>query len=133
MTDKERSAACRRCRSVVEFLRLIGPLTSPHEHGGNREDAFHLVIPSLPGFGFSGPTHDKGWGTLRTGKAWAALMRSRSFGPRTSRPAGAGRPGRHDQTRSNRSRFITLSHATTESCTHFSFASSLAYTSASPR
>jgi epoxide hydrolase len=60
--------------SVVEFLRLIGPLTSPQEHGGNPGDAFHLVIPSLPGFGFSGPTHDKGWGTLHTAKAWATLM-----------------------------------------------------------
>jgi epoxide hydrolase len=60
--------------SVVEFLRLIGPLTRPLEHGGDPEDAFHLVIPSLPGFAFSGPARDRGWGTVRTAKAWATLM-----------------------------------------------------------
>lgn len=60
--------------SVVEFLKLIGPLTSPREHGVAPEDAFHLVIPSLPGFGFSGPTYDRGWGTVRTARAWAVLM-----------------------------------------------------------
>ncbi|KUJ65798.1 epoxide hydrolase [Streptomyces albus subsp. albus] len=61
--------------SVVEFLSLIDPLTNPAAHGGDPADAFHLVIPSLPGFGFSGPTTDRGWGTLRTAKAWAELMR----------------------------------------------------------
>lgn len=61
--------------SVVEFLRLIGPLTDPRQHGGDPGDAFHLVIPSLPGFGFSGPTTQQGWGMQRTAKAWAELMR----------------------------------------------------------
>ena len=60
--------------SIVEFLRLIGPLTDPIAHGGDPADAFHLVIPSLPGFGFSGPTTDTAWGTARTAKAWAELM-----------------------------------------------------------
>ncbi len=61
--------------SVVEFLDLIGPLTDPAARGGDRADAFHLVIPSLPGFGFSGPTADAGWDTDRIARAWAELMR----------------------------------------------------------
>ncbi|WP_327353218.1 epoxide hydrolase family protein [Streptomyces sp. NBC_01304] len=61
--------------SFVEFLKLIGPLTNPVAHGGSASDAFHLVIPSIPGFGFSGPTKEKGWGIGRTAKAWAELMR----------------------------------------------------------
>jgi pimeloyl-ACP methyl ester carboxylesterase len=60
--------------SIVEFLRVIGPLTDPRTHGGDRADAFHLVIPSLPGYGFSGPTHEAGWTTARIAKAWAELM-----------------------------------------------------------
>jgi pimeloyl-ACP methyl ester carboxylesterase len=60
--------------SVVEFLDLIGPLTDPRRHGGNPADAFHVVIPSLPGFGFSGPTAEGGWGTDRIARAWAELM-----------------------------------------------------------
>ena len=60
--------------SVAEFLQVIGPLTDPRGHGGDPADAFHLVIPSLPGFGFSGPTHDKGWNTGRVASAWATLM-----------------------------------------------------------
>jgi epoxide hydrolase len=60
--------------SVVEFLDVIGPLADPRTHGGDPADAFHLVIPSLPGFGFSGPTTDAGWGTMRIAQAWAALM-----------------------------------------------------------
>jgi pimeloyl-ACP methyl ester carboxylesterase len=60
--------------SIVEFLKLVGPLTDPRAHGGDRADAFHLVIPSLPGFGFSGPTHEKGWSSDRTARAWAELM-----------------------------------------------------------
>jgi pimeloyl-ACP methyl ester carboxylesterase len=60
--------------SIVEYLDVIGPLTNPRAHGGDGADAFHLVIPSLPGFGFSGPTHETGWNRYRTAKAWAALM-----------------------------------------------------------
>ncbi|MGH2518028.1 MAG: epoxide hydrolase family protein [Ktedonobacterales bacterium] len=60
--------------SVVEFLNVIGPLTDPRAHGGDPADAFHLVIPSIPGYGFSGPTHDAGWTTARVAKAWAELM-----------------------------------------------------------
>jgi len=61
--------------SFVEFLDVIGPLSDPRSHGGDPADAFHLVIPSLPGFGFSGPTRDTGWHTMRIAKAWAELMR----------------------------------------------------------
>lgn len=60
--------------SVVEYLDVIGPLTNPSAHGGDPANAFDLVIPSIPGFGFSGPTHDKGWNRARIGQAWAALM-----------------------------------------------------------
>jgi pimeloyl-ACP methyl ester carboxylesterase len=61
--------------SVAEFLDLIGPLTDPRSHGGDPRDAFHVVIPSLPGFGFSGPTHEQGWNRYRTARGWAELMR----------------------------------------------------------
>jgi pimeloyl-ACP methyl ester carboxylesterase len=60
--------------SIVEFLDLIGPLTDPVAHGGDAADAFHLVIPSLPGFGFSGPVSDSGWSRERIGQVWAVLM-----------------------------------------------------------
>ncbi|MBF6330506.1 epoxide hydrolase family protein [Nocardia transvalensis] len=61
--------------SIVEFLDVIGPLTDPVAHGGQAADAFHVVIPSLPGFGFSGPTKDSGWTAERIARAWAELMR----------------------------------------------------------
>jgi pimeloyl-ACP methyl ester carboxylesterase len=60
--------------SVAEFLDVIGPLTDPRAHGGDPGSAFHLVVPSLPGFGFSGPTTDRGWNPRRIGAAWAGLM-----------------------------------------------------------
>jgi pimeloyl-ACP methyl ester carboxylesterase len=61
--------------SIVEFLDVIGPLSDPRAHGGNPADAFHLVIPSLPGYGFSGPTHETGWNRYRIARGWAELMR----------------------------------------------------------
>jgi pimeloyl-ACP methyl ester carboxylesterase len=60
--------------SVVEFLDVIGPLADPRAHGGDPADAFHLVIPSMPGYGFSGPTREAGWTTDRVAAAWAELM-----------------------------------------------------------
>jgi epoxide hydrolase len=60
--------------SVAEFLDVIGPLTDPPCHRGNLADAFHVVIPDLPGFGFSGPTHERGWNIARAARAWAELM-----------------------------------------------------------
>lgn len=60
--------------TFVEYFELIGPLTNPAAHGGDPNDAFHVVIPSLPGFAFSGPTTEPGWDAYRTAKAWAELM-----------------------------------------------------------
>lgn len=60
--------------SVVEYLDVLGPLADPRGHGGDPADAFHLIVPSLPGYGFSGPTHETGWGRRRTAAAWAELM-----------------------------------------------------------
>ena len=60
--------------SIVEFLDVIGPLTNPVAHGGKAEDAFDVVVPSLPGFGFSGPTREAGWNNVRIGKAFIDLM-----------------------------------------------------------
>jgi pimeloyl-ACP methyl ester carboxylesterase len=60
--------------SVFEYLDLAGPLSDPRAHGGDPSDAFHLVIPSLPGVAFSGPTIEPGWDTRRIGLAWVELM-----------------------------------------------------------
>ncbi|HEV2930203.1 MAG TPA: epoxide hydrolase, partial [Propionibacteriaceae bacterium] len=61
--------------SVVELLETIGPLTDPTAHGGSAEDAFDLVLPSLPGYGFSSEPAELGWEAGRTARAWAELMR----------------------------------------------------------
>jgi pimeloyl-ACP methyl ester carboxylesterase len=61
--------------SVIELLETVGPLTDPTAHGGKAEDAFHLVLPSLPGYGFSGEPVEVGWDLGRTARAWAELMR----------------------------------------------------------
>ena len=61
--------------SVIEQLKIIDPLTNPTAHGGNASDAFHLVIPSMPGFGFSGKPKDTGWNPDRIARAWAELMK----------------------------------------------------------
>jgi pimeloyl-ACP methyl ester carboxylesterase len=60
--------------SVVELLEAVGPLTDPTAHGGRAEDAFHLVLPSLPGYGFSGEPAELGWNVGRVAQAWAELM-----------------------------------------------------------
>jgi pimeloyl-ACP methyl ester carboxylesterase len=60
--------------SVIELLETVGPLTDPTAHGGRAEDAFHLVLPSLPGYGFSGEPTEVGWDPGRTALAWAELM-----------------------------------------------------------
>ena len=61
--------------SVMEMIDSVGPLTDPTAHGGGAEDAFHLVLPSLPGYGFSGEPVEVGWDLGRTARAWAELMR----------------------------------------------------------
>jgi pimeloyl-ACP methyl ester carboxylesterase len=60
--------------SVIELLETVGPLTDPTAHGGTPEDAFHLVLPSLPGYGFSGEPTEPGWESGRIARAWAKLM-----------------------------------------------------------
>ena len=60
--------------SVIELLETVGPLTDPTAHGATAEDAFHLVLPSLPGYGLSSEPTDLGWDAARTGRAWAELM-----------------------------------------------------------
>ena len=61
--------------SVVEMLNVIGPLTDPPAHGGSAEDAFHLVIPSMPGYGFSVKPQETGWDSARIARAWVVLMK----------------------------------------------------------
>jgi microsomal epoxide hydrolase len=60
--------------SVFELLKTIGPLTDPTAHGGREQDAFHLVLPTIPGFGFSGKPTGTGWGPERVARAWHVLM-----------------------------------------------------------
>jgi pimeloyl-ACP methyl ester carboxylesterase len=61
--------------SIVELVDSVGPLTDPTSHGGSADDAFHLVLPSLPGYGLSGEPRELGWDLARTARAWAELMR----------------------------------------------------------
>ena len=61
--------------SIIEQLKIIGPLTDPTTHGGSAEDAFDVVIPSVPGYGFSGRPTSAGWGPDRVAQAWAELMK----------------------------------------------------------
>jgi pimeloyl-ACP methyl ester carboxylesterase len=60
--------------SIVEFVQITGPLSNPRAHGGDPSNAFHLVLPSIPGFGFSGPTRETGWEPRRIAAAFAELM-----------------------------------------------------------
>jgi pimeloyl-ACP methyl ester carboxylesterase len=60
--------------SVIELLDTVGPLTDPSKYGGTPDDAFHLVLPSLPGYGFSGEPTELGWDSARIARAWAVLM-----------------------------------------------------------
>jgi pimeloyl-ACP methyl ester carboxylesterase len=61
--------------SIMELLKIIGPLTDPTAYGGRAEDAFDLVLPSMPGYGFSGKPQEAGWGPERIGRAWDVLMK----------------------------------------------------------
>lgn len=61
--------------TVVEFLDLVGPLSDPRAYGADPAEAFHVVVPSIPGFGLSGPTGETGWSVSRVAQAWAELMR----------------------------------------------------------
>ena len=61
--------------SIIEQLKIIDPLVNPTAHGGSAADAFHVVIPSMPGYGFSGKPTSTGWGPERMGRAWDELMK----------------------------------------------------------
>jgi len=65
--------------SVIELLETIGPLTDPTAHGGTEDDAFHLVLPSVPGYGFSGEPAERGWWAGRVAQAWPQLMNSLGY------------------------------------------------------
>src|SRR5437588_6569162 len=65
--------------SVIELIDSVGPLTDPTAHGGRAEDAFHLVLPSMPGFGFSGKPTSTGWNPDRIASAWAVLMQQLGY------------------------------------------------------
>lgn len=65
--------------SVFEFLSVLGPLTDPAKHGGDPADAFHIVAPSLPGFGFSVPLSETGWTHARIARCWAVLMQRLNY------------------------------------------------------
>ena len=76
--------------SVIELLEVVGPLTDPTAHGGRAEDAFDLVLPSLPGYGFSEEPKEVGWDPGRTARAWAELMTAwvtRATSPRAATKA----------------------------------------------
>src|SRR5262245_53565428 len=60
--------------SIVEYLDLVGPLTDPRAHGGDPRDAFHLVMPTIPGYGFYGQTRETGWNARRVARDFAELM-----------------------------------------------------------
>ena len=94
--------------SVFEQIKLIGPLTDPTKYGGRAEDAFDVVIPSLPGFGFSARPTEAGWGLERIGSAWDVLMKRLEYTRYVAQggdwgagvvagdgPAGAGGTARH--------------------------------------
>src|ERR687895_911014 len=66
--------------SVIELLETVGPLTDPTAHGADAQEAFHLVLPSLPGYGFSAEPTEVGWDLGRTAQAWAELMRRLGYG-----------------------------------------------------
>lgn len=74
--------------SVLEFRHLVGPLTDPVAHGGRAEEAFHLVIPSMPGFGFSDQPSTTGWGVGRIAEAWIDLMGALGYGTRWAAQGG---------------------------------------------
>jgi hypothetical protein len=115
--------------SILEQLKIIEPLTNPTAHGGDASDAFHLVIPSLPGHGFSAEPTQPGWDPVRIARAWVELMKrlgrsrshSRSASSRTSstrRPeAGPSVPIRTTSSTSTRSTAAATSpHGSSRSC-----------------
>ena len=85
--------------SVIEQLKIIGPLTEPTAHGGRAEDAFDVVIPSLPGYGFSGRPTGTGWGPDRIAQAWAELMKRLGYRRYVAQGGDWGSPISHSMAR----------------------------------
>jgi pimeloyl-ACP methyl ester carboxylesterase len=86
--------------SIIEQLKIIGPLTDPTTHGASAADAFHLVIPSLPGHGFSAKPATTGWDPVRIARAWVVLMKRLGYTRFRARPAShAGTHGRRPYAR----------------------------------
>ena len=79
--------------SFAEFLDMIGPLTDPEAHGGRAEDAFHVVVPSMPGFGFSTPLVDEGWTMARVARTYDQLMRRLGYSSYGTHGSDGGRDG----------------------------------------
>ena len=78
--------------SVLELLKTVGPLTDPTAHGGTAEDAFDLVLPSMPGYGFSGKPTGTGWGPDRIARAWAELMKRLAYSSYVAQGGDWGSP-----------------------------------------
>jgi pimeloyl-ACP methyl ester carboxylesterase len=76
--------------SIIELLKVIGPLTDPPAYGGRAEDAFDVVIPSMPGYGFSGKPTTTGWDPAHIARAWTVLMKRLGYTRNSSRKAGIG-------------------------------------------
>ena len=95
--------------SIIEYLDVIGPLSDPRTHGGDPADAFDLVIPSVPGFAFSGPTRETGWGSRRVARAWAALMQGLGYTAATARSAMTA-------ARSSRRKWAGMTRSTSSVC-----------------
>ena len=76
--------------SVIELLEVVGPLTDPTAHGGSAEDAFHVVLPSIPGYGFSDQPRELGWDADRTARAWAVLMQRLGYAHYVAQGGDAG-------------------------------------------
>ena len=83
--------------SIVEMLNVIGPLTDPTAHGGDARDAFDVVVPSMPGYGFSGKPTGTGWGPVKIADAWFVLMKRLGYDALRGARRRLGRPDhRHD-------------------------------------
>src|SRR5262249_15545087 len=87
--------------SIVEQLKLIDPLTNPTAHGGSAEDAFDVVIPSVPGYGFSGRPTSTGWDPDRIARAWAVLMKRLGYTRYVAQGGDWGAPTRSARARQN--------------------------------
>src|SRR5215471_7514678 len=85
--------------SIIELLNAVEPLTDPTAHGGRAEDAFHVVLPSMPGYGFSEKPHEPGWNPDRIARAWAELMKRLGYTRYVAQGGDWGAPVCHGMAR----------------------------------